>query len=56
MSLHRKSELAIISILKNPILPNIVITHDVLLCDNIVQLSAEFIAIIDNTLRRIRDN
>ena len=56
MSLHRKSELAIISILKDPILLNIVLTLDVLLCDEIGQLSAEFIAIIDNILRRIRDN
>lgn len=56
LSLHRKAELAIIKIMKNAAKYNILQTLDVILADEIGQLSSEFIATIDLILRRIRDN
>jgi predicted GIY-YIG superfamily endonuclease len=56
MNLHRKAELAIIQIMKRPQEYHLLLSVDVLICDEIGQLAADFIAIIDIILRRIRDN
>ena len=53
---HRKAELAIIQILKDPRKLHLLMTLDVLICDEIGQLAADFIAVIDIILRRIRGN
>jgi predicted GIY-YIG superfamily endonuclease len=55
LSTHRKAELAILKLFKNPKELNTLLCLDVLVCDEMGQLSAEFLATIDIILRRIRD-
>ena len=56
MSIHRKAELAIIQLLRKPKNLHLVLCIDVLICDEIGQLPADFLATIDMILRRLRDN
>ena len=53
---HRKAELAIMQILKDPKNLHLLMSLDVLICDEIGHLAADFIAVIDIILRRIREN
>ena len=53
---HRKAELSIIQIMKDSKKMHLLLTLDVLICDEIGQLPADFIAVIDIILRRIRGN
>jgi hypothetical protein len=56
LCVQRKAELAIIKIMKDVTKWNLLYILDVLLADEIGQLSSEFIATIDLILRRIRQN
>ena len=53
---HRKAELSIIQIMKDPKKMQLLLTLDVLICDEIGQVPVDFIAVIDIILRRIRGN
>ena len=53
---HRKAELSIIQIMKDSKKMHLLLTLDVLICDEIGQVPADFIAVIDIILRRIRGN
>ena len=53
---HRKVELSIIQIMKDSKKMHLLLTLDVLICDEIGQVPADFIAVIDIILRRIRGN
>ena len=53
---HRKAELSIIQIMKDLKKMHLLLTLDVLICDEIGQVPADFIAVIDIILRRIRGN
>ena len=55
LSTHRKAELAIIKLLKNPKELNTLLSLDVLVCDEMGQISAEFLATIDIILRTLRE-
>ena len=55
-SIHRKAELAILKLLKNPKQLNILLSLDILVCDEMGQIPAEFVATIDIILRRLRDS
>ena len=56
MSIHRKAELAILKLLRSPKQLNLLLSLDVLVCDELGQISAEFLSTIDVILRRIRDS
>ena len=56
ISLHRRAELALIQILKDPRKMHILLYLDILIGDEIGQLSDEFVATLDIILRRLRDN
>ena len=56
MSSHRKTELAIIKILRDPKKMNILLVLHVLFCDELGQSTAEGIAVIDIILRKLRNN
>ena len=53
---HRRAELAIIQLLRDPKRLDFVRTVNVMLCDEMGQVSAEFLATFDIILRRIRNN
>lgn len=55
-NVHRKAELAVCQLMRDPQKLNVLRTLDVLFCDEIGQLSAEFIHIIDIILKRVRGN
>lgn len=56
LSVHRRAELAIMKLLKNPRQLNILLSLDVLVCDELSQISAEFFTTIDMILRKVRDS
>ena len=56
MNNHRKAELAIIQILRKPKTLQLLLCLDVLICDEMGQLSADFLAVVDIILRRLREN
>ena len=56
LSIHRRAEHAIDRITKNSEKLNLIRTLDVLLLDEIGQLSAEMLSVLDMILRRIREN
>ena len=56
MNNHRKAELAIIQILQKPKTLQLILCLDVLICDEMGQLSADFLAVVDIILRRLREN
>ena len=53
---HRMAELAICKILSDPKKLNALLTLDILLCDEMGQVPAELLSVIDIILRRIRSN
>ena len=53
---HRKAELAIIQILRKPKTLQLIFCLDVLICDEMGQLSADFLAVVDIILRRLHEN
>ena len=55
LNVQRKAELAILKLLRNPKQLNLLLSLDVLICDELGQTSAEFWATIDIILRRIRN-
>ena len=56
MSIYRKAELLIIKLLKNPKQLNLLLSIDILICNEMGQVSTEFLATIDIILRKIRDS
>lgn len=55
-SVHRKAEIALIKILRDARKTHLLLAIDVMICDEIGQLSADFVAVLDIILRRLRDN
>ena len=56
LSPHRTAEIAITKILRNTKTLNMLVSVDILFFDEIVQLPAELLGVLDIILRRIRDN
>ena len=56
MNNHIKTELAIIQILRKPKTLQLILCLDVLICDEMEQLSADFLVVVDIILRRLREN
>ena len=56
VSIHRQAELALIDIMKDAKKTHILTSLDVLICDEMGQLSSNFVAMLDIILRRLRDN
>lgn len=56
LSAHRKAELSITKILRDPKKLNFILSLDILFCDELGQSTAELISVIDIILRKLRDN
>ena len=56
LSAHRKAELSIAKILRDPKKLNFILSLDILFCDELGQSTAELISVIDIILRKLRDN
>ena len=56
LSTHQTSEQAILKIIKSPKTHNFIKSIDILFCDEIGQVSAEFLSSIGIIFRRVRNN
>ena len=56
LTIQRSAELAVIKILRDPSLHNFLCTLDVLMVDEMGQLSAEMLSVMDIIFRRLRDS
>ena len=56
LSVHRRSEIALIEIMRNEKTKHTLLALDMLICDEIGQLADNFIATIDIIMRRLRNN